>query len=105
MAKNGGYYYNPALGGLPQPKKASSTKPYKPSAGDLNEKSAGDQEMAMRAEEARVRERNTPKDQSAVRAAIAKMPYTRPPMSAKMSQYTSPITNAPFTGGSTYRKP
>lgn len=84
---------------------AAKKKGYVPSAGDLNERAGGDQEMAMRAEEARARARNTPKDQPAVRAAIAKMPYTRPPMSAKMSQYTSPITNAPFTGGGTYRKP
>lgn len=74
---------------------AAKKKGYVPSAGDLNERAGGDQEMAMRAEEARARARNTPKDQPAVRAAIAKMPYTRPNI----------VTNAPFTGGGTYRKP
>jgi len=72
-----------------------ANKPYKLTPGDRNEIAGGDQEMENRSQ-TRGPGRGPMSRNGMGRGPIGK----KSPPSAK-----SPITNAPFTGGSTYRKP
>ena len=69
----------------------AKNKPYVPTAADRNEKAGGDQEMENRRMEAEVRSQTRGPG--------------RGPISRNGMRSSSTITNAPFMGGSTYRKP